>query len=73
MLAKKTSKNQITLPKAVIARFPSVDYFDVTEDGERIILQPVKLSQASAVRSKLESLGISEGDLEKAIRWARSR
>ena len=29
MLAKKTSKNQITLPKAVISRFPAVEYFDV--------------------------------------------
>jgi hypothetical protein len=31
MLAKKTSKNQITLPKAIADRFPGVDYFDVRE------------------------------------------
>jgi len=34
MLAKKTVKNQITLPKAVITRFPGVEYFDVSTDGE---------------------------------------
>ncbi len=31
MLAKLTSKNQLTLPKAVISGFPNAEYFDVTE------------------------------------------
>ena len=39
MLAKKTTKNQITLPKAVITRFKSVDYFDVSTDGKTITLR----------------------------------
>jgi hypothetical protein len=34
MLAKKTTKNQITLPKKVVARFIGVEYFDVSTDGE---------------------------------------
>jgi hypothetical protein len=29
MLAKKTSKNQITLPKAIVQQIPATDYFDV--------------------------------------------
>jgi len=29
VLAKKTTKNQITLPKKVVARFTDVEYFDV--------------------------------------------
>jgi hypothetical protein len=33
MLAKKTVKNQVILPKAVVARFPGVEYFDVSTDG----------------------------------------
>jgi len=40
MLAKKTVKNQITLPKAVIGRFGGVEYFDVSTDGEAITLPP---------------------------------
>jgi hypothetical protein len=72
MLAKKTSKNQITLPKAIISRFPNVEYFDVREEDGRIVLLPVHLSRADEVRAKLEALGISEGDVEDAVRWARN-
>ena len=32
MIAKKTSKNQLTLPKKVVERFPDVEYFDVRVD-----------------------------------------
>jgi hypothetical protein len=34
-LAKKTSKNQLTLPKAIVEHFPDVDYFNVREEGGR--------------------------------------
>jgi len=30
MLAKKTSKNQITLPKEIVKAFPDAKYFDVS-------------------------------------------
>ena len=30
MLAKRTSKNQITLPKALLKQLPEAQYFDVT-------------------------------------------
>jgi virulence-associated protein VagC len=42
MLAKRTVKNQITLPKAVADRFPGVEYFEVRAEDDRIILEPVK-------------------------------
>ncbi|MGD8498075.1 MAG: AbrB/MazE/SpoVT family DNA-binding domain-containing protein [Chromatiales bacterium] len=71
MLAKKTSKNQITLPKAIADRFPDAVYFDVTTEDGRIVLLPVRPDQANAVRSKLEALGISESDVEDAVAWAR--
>lgn len=71
MLAKKTSKNQLTLPKAVIARFPDVEYFEVTEEDGRIILQPARFSRAGEVRERLAALGISEGDIGRAVSWAR--
>jgi bifunctional DNA-binding transcriptional regulator/antitoxin component of YhaV-PrlF toxin-antitoxin module len=73
MLAKKTSKNQITLPKAVISRFPAVEYFDVREEDGRIVLAPVKASRAEAVREKLRKLGIMPADVDKAVAWARKR
>jgi hypothetical protein len=71
MLAKKTSKNQITLPKAVIREFPGVDYFDVQEQDGVIVLRPVRPNQADKVRRKLAELGISEQDLADAVEWAR--
>ncbi len=30
MLAKKTSKNQLTLPKEIVKAFPDAEYFDVS-------------------------------------------
>ncbi len=71
MLAKRTSKNQITLPKAIVSKFPGVDYFEITSQDGRIILDPVRTNQAEKVRAKLESLGIQEGDLKDAIKHAR--
>ena len=32
MLAKKTSKNQLTLPRDIVKAFPDAEYFDVTAD-----------------------------------------
>lgn len=71
MLTKKTSKNQITLPKSVVTHFPDVDYFDVQEEGDRIILLPVRPNQAEKVREKLADIGLGEEDVNDAIAWAR--
>lgn len=71
MLAKLTSKNQLTLPKAVVSTCKGVEYFDVTEENGRIVLTPVRLNRADAVRSKLAEMGISEDDVAEAIVWAR--
>ena len=72
MLAKKTSKNQITLPKAIISRFPDTEYFDVREEDGHIILVPLRPSRANEVRDKLAELnGITESDVNDAVRWVR--
>lgn len=73
MLAKKTSKNQITLPKAVADMFPDATYFDVSAEDGRIVLVPVRPDRANRVRSKLAALGIEESDVADAIAWARHR
>ena len=73
MLAKKTSKNQITLPKAVAVMFPDATYFDVSAEDGRIVLVPVRPDRANRVRSKLAALGIEESDVADAIAWARRR
>lgn len=71
MLAKKTAKNQITLPKAIADRFPDATYFDVSTEDGRIVLVPVHPDHANRVRAKLSDLGITESDIDDAIAWAR--
>jgi len=73
MLAKKTSKNQITLPKAVISRFGGVEYFDVSSDGSCIVLRPLQRSRAEEVRTRLAQLGIDEADVTAAVSWVREK
>lgn len=73
MLAKLTSKNQLTLPKKVIADFPRARYFDVAAEEGRIVLTPVRVNRADAVRAKLAALGLSEADVADAVAWARRR
>lgn len=71
MLAKKTVKNQITLPKKIADRFPHVEYFDVHTEDDRIILEPLKADRAEQVREKLARLQLTEADVAKVVAWAR--
>ena len=73
MLAKKTVKNQITLPKKIVTLFPDGDYFDVTAEEGKIILRPVAVDALDRVQRKLEDLGIGESDVSAAVEWARKR
>lgn len=71
MLAKLTSKNQITLPKAAIGSVEATEYFEVAVEDGRIVLTPVRMQQAQAVRDKLAQMGITEQDVQDAVAWAR--
>ena len=77
MLAKKTSKNQLTLPKEIVKEFPDTEYFDVTVRERKIILMPVKITHADitleGVRDKLKKLGVTESDVTEAVNWARKK
>lgn len=73
MLAKLTSKNQLTLPKAVLSAHRGTEYFDVTEEGGRIVLTPVRIARADAVRAKLADLGIAERDVAQAVTRTRKK
>jgi hypothetical protein len=75
MLAKLTAKNQITIPKDVISRLPSVEYFDVSYKDGKVILKPLKVYETDldGIRSKMKKLGISEKSVGEAVRWAREK
>ena len=71
MLAKRTSKNQVTLPKAIVQTVGETDYYDVTVQDGKIVLTPVRLQQADAVRAKLAELALDDHDIANAVEWAR--
>jgi len=73
MLAKRTTKNQLTLPKAVVQATGEADYYDVSTENGRIILTPLRIQRADALRSKLAELGITQDDVKDAIAWSRKR
>jgi bifunctional DNA-binding transcriptional regulator/antitoxin component of YhaV-PrlF toxin-antitoxin module len=70
-IAKLTSKNQLTLPKSITREIGETEYFEVTVQGQQIILTPVKIQRADAVRAKLAELGINDRDVADAVDWAR--
>lgn len=71
MLAKITSKNQLTLPEAAISAVGAVDYFDVEVRHGQIVLTPVRIHRGDAVRAKLAELGLGDADMADAVAWAR--
>jgi len=71
MLAKMTAKNQLTLPKSVTNALGPTDYFDVQSRDGQIILTPVRIQRADAVRAKLAELDLQDRDIADAIAWAR--
>jgi bifunctional DNA-binding transcriptional regulator/antitoxin component of YhaV-PrlF toxin-antitoxin module len=72
MLAKMTAKNQLTLPKAVTKAVGDPRYYEIRAEDGQIVLTPVRIQRADAVRAKLAELAISEKDVEDAVSWARS-
>jgi hypothetical protein len=71
MLAKMTAKNQLTLPKAVTDLVGATDYFEVEARNGQIVLTPVRIQRANAVRAKLAELNLTGQDIDQAVTWAR--
>lgn len=75
MLAKITSKNQITIPKKIIDQIPDTQYFDVEFKTGIILLKPLKIygTNIDQIRSKIKELGLTENSVSEAIEWARRK
>lgn len=71
MLAKLTSKNQLTLPKSAVEAAGNAEYFEIETRAGRLVLTPVRLQRADAVRAKLAELDLGDDDLAAAVAWAR--
>jgi len=75
MLAKMTSKNQITIPKKIIDQMPSVKYFEVELKDGKIELKPLRVYETDLekIRSKMKNLGLQPNSVKEAVEWARSK
>ena len=72
MLAKLTTKNQLTLPMSVVSALPDSDYLEIEVRSGQLVLIPVRIQRADAVRAKLAELELESTDIEQAVAWARS-
>ncbi len=70
VLAKLTSKNQLTLPKSVTDQLGPVQYFEVQLQSGQVVLTPVRIQRGDAVRAKLAELELDEGVWDDALAWA---
>ena len=75
MLAKITSKNQITIPKKIIGQMPGVKYFEVELIDGKIELKPLRIYETDLEKicSKMKNLGLKPDSVREAVEWARSK
>jgi bifunctional DNA-binding transcriptional regulator/antitoxin component of YhaV-PrlF toxin-antitoxin module len=75
MLAKLTSKNQITIPKKIMDQLPDVQHFDVKLDEGIVVMKPLLLYDVDLerIRSKMDKLGLEKDTVAEAIEWARNK
>ena len=82
-LSKVSSKNQVTLPKEIMGRYPGISYFEIRDAGAEIVLAPVKTVPAdrngkaqktlAKVRQHFSERGLTEKEVDDAVAWARAR
>lgn len=82
MLRKVLSKYQITLPKEVVKtlNIRQGDLLQCEVEKRRIVFSPVQvtsrekgLALLDRISRKWDRLGITEKEIEAAVRWARKR
>ena len=76
MLAKLTSKNQLTVPAELLRQLPKAEYFEATVEGSAIVLRPVRVTRAvdlEQLRDKLAAAGLTEDSVKDAVAWSRQR
>ena len=73
----------LTLPEEVIAQFPDIDAFEVSIQGQRIVLEPMRHGEFARPPAALPTLeeiprqaaarGLTERDVAAAVKWARGQ
>ena len=73
----------LTLPEEVLAQFPGIDAFEVSIQGQRIVLEPMRHGEFARTPAALPTLeeihrqaaarGLTEQDVAAAVKWARGQ
>ena len=72
MLAKLTARNQVTLPTCIVNELGEVEFFEIETRNGQVVLTPVRIQRADAVRAELAELDLTEEALRDAVDWARN-
>lgn len=67
MLCKLSLKNQITLPRELLAGCAGTEYFEARREG----LRPLESPALSAIRDKVAERGLAESDIPSLVAEAR--
>lgn len=75
MLVKLSSKNQVTVPRKILAQMPPTQYLEVEWKDGAIVMKPVAVVETSLeqIRDKVKRLGLNENSVAEAVQWARSK
>lgn len=74
LLIKKTARNQVTIPRELLGRLPSSDYFEADVAGDALVLRPVQVVEMvdlDKVRDRLRRRRVRVDEAEQAAGWAR--
>lgn len=75
MLAKVTSRNQITIPKKIMNQLPETRYFDIELKDGVIVMKPLAVydTDLEKIRAKMRGLGLKPQSVREAVKWARKK
>ena len=75
MLAKVTSRNQITIPKKIMNQLPETRYFDIELKDGVIVMKPLAVydTDLEKIRAKMRGLGLKPQSVKEAVKWARKK
>ena len=73
MRAKLKDGNQLILPDEVAQALHDVEYVDVEVKEGYLVFTPVPRTKADKVRRELAQKGITQEDIDDAIKWARGQ
>ncbi|MBE0478729.1 AbrB/MazE/SpoVT family DNA-binding domain-containing protein [Candidatus Aerophobetes bacterium] len=80
--SKVSFKGQVTIPKEVREKLGIApgDFILFAQEGERVVLKKARVSPeeefnklVSILDKKVKQLGITDKDIEDAVKWARQK